>query len=345
MIKSLFTLLLLLSTSLVFSLVLSSVPSLAQAGGDYIGNGGGLAEKNIFFAFMNVDRYARLCLDVRSCRLTEAERVILADIMEAMKQERKVNPIQFASEKKQPGFFILNGEMKLAKTGSKVGSPIFVNRDMLYTRSSLGTIHAMSIADALAMLVHEIGHHVSDASHEALDLLGVKVSMFLQNQIQTTPLLPWNDQISATIVQPQAAQAFPQILLNVSDEILDLSKAFQDSVFCPKMTIPVLILPFPDLQFGNEPPQGTIFHNVHWEKQEREGLTGSFTILGNLTHICSTDGQGGSAPAPPFAGVNSFQYRISFQTVEKNGKPQLRKETITMHQSYEPWYKLIRFPH
>jgi hypothetical protein len=313
----------------------------AHAGGDYIGNGGGLAEKNIFFAFMNVDRYSQLCLDVSSCRLTESERVILSDIMDAMKQEKKADPIQFASEKKQPGFFILNGEMKLAKTGSKVGTPIFVNRDMLYTRTSFGTAQPMSVADALAMLVHEIGHHVSSASHETLDLLGVKVSMFLQNQIQTTPLLPWNDQISATIVQPRATKSFPQILLNVGEEVLDLSKAFHDSVFCPKMTIPVLILPFPDLQFGNETPEGTWFHNVHWEKQEREGLTGSFTILGNLTHFCSTEGQAG---AQPFAGVNSFQYRISFQTVEKNGKPQLRQETITMQQSYEPWYKLIRFP-
>lgn len=316
----------------------------AYAGGDYIGNGGGLAEKNILFAFNNVERYARLCLDVSSCRLTNAERDLLADILGAMKQEREADPVQFASEKKQPGFFILNGEMKVAKTGSKIGTPIYINRDMIYTRSSFGTVQPMSISDALAILVHEIGHHVSTASHEALDLLGVKVSMFLQNQIQTTPLLPWNDQISATIVQPWGTKSFPQILLNVGDEVLDMSQAFHDSVFCPKMTIPILILPFPDLQFGNETPEGTIYHNVHWERSEREGLAGTFTILGNLTHICptanTTEGQAG----PPFAGVNSFQYRISFSTVEKNGKPQLRQETITMQQSYEPWYKMIRFP-
>ena len=316
------------------------ISSFAHAGGDYIGNGGGLAEKNILFAFNNVERYARLCLDVSSCRLTNAERDLLFDILSAMKQEYKADPVQFASEKKQPGFFLLNGEMKVAKTGSKIGTPIYINRDMIYSRNSFGTVQPMSITDALAILVHEIGHHVSAASHEALDLLGVKVSMFLQNQIQSTPLLPWSDQISATIVQPRGSKSFPQILLNVGDEVLDMSQAFHDTVFCPKMTIPILILPFPDLQFGNETPEGTIFHNVHWERSEREGLAGSFTILGNLTHFCPTEDQAGQ----PFAGFNSFQYRISFSTVEKNGKPKLRQETITMQQSYEPWYKMIRFP-
>jgi hypothetical protein len=312
-------------------------PLPANAGGDYVGNGGGLAEKNILFAWNNVAKYARLCLDVSSCRLSQAERELLADIEAAMKKELKSDdPIQFVSEKKQPGFFRIDGEIKVAKTGSKIGSVIYVNKDMIYTKNAFDQIEPMSIASALAMLIHEVGHHVSKASHEALDLLGVKVSMFLQNQIQTTPFLPWSDQISATIVQSTAMKSFPQILLNVGDEVLDMSQAFHDTVFCPEATIPILILPFPDIQVGGRRPEGTLYHNVHWERSEREGLEGNFTILGNLTHICPADMQ-------QIAGVNSFVYRISFSTIEQDGKPKLRQETIRLEQAYEPWYKVIKF--
>ncbi len=321
-------------------LVLSLLVSFgARAGGDYVGNGGGLAEKNILFAYENVERYARLCLDFVSCRLTNAERVILADIVDAMKQERRVrDQVGFVSEKRRPGFFILDGEMKVAKTGSRIGSPIYINSDMIYAKNQFGVVQPMSIPSALAVLIHELGHHVSRASHEALDLLGVKVSLFVQNRIQSTPVLPWDETISATIVQPSEMKSFPQILLNVGEEVLDLSKAFHDSVFCPKLTIPILILPFPDLQFGNERPEGTLFHNVHWEKSEREGVAGSYTILGNLTHVCPAEDH---QPA----GVNSFQMRIFFQTTtDRKGKPKLIYQSIRLEQAYEPWYKMIRFP-
>ena len=308
-------------------------------GGDYVGNGGGLAEKNFLVAWENMEDYAQPCLTTDLCKLDDTQRSLLQKILAAMPQERmNPNPLIFQSEKQNPGTFILDCALKVAKTGSKIGDPIYVNTDLIYTTNSFGNSQATSVPMALAILIHEVGHHISSATHAELDLLGVRVSLVLQDRIQTTPLLPWNSQISAMIIQPTALQSFPQILLTVGDSVVNISEQFRLAVYCPRFDIPIPILPFPDLQFGRTPPDGSMFHNVHWDKTSRDGDSGDFVILGNLTNICSR--------LSLLVGVNSFKARIKF-TVKPaglDGKPQLDTSSISIDESYEPWYKIINLP-
>lgn len=322
----------------ILLLVFATLPGWARRGGDDVGNGGGLAEKNFLIAYSNLESYTKICLDLDACRLDDEQKRVLSAIIQSMPQQRRIEEqIQFSSEKRNPGFFVLDGQVKVAKTGSTVGAPIYVNVDLIYSKNKFGEIVALSIPEATAILIHELGHHVSSLSHAELDLLGVRVSLFLQNRIQTTPLLPWNQQISATIVQGSQLESFPQVLLNVGETVKDLSAEFEDSVYCPVFNVPIPFLPFPDLQFGKQKPRGVLFHNVHWEKASRkEGEPGKFSIRGNLTHICPS-GSG------LFTGVNSFRARIRFETVPgPTGEPQLVPDSTDVKQSYEPWYKLIR---
>ena len=106
--------------------------SLALAG-DHINNGAGLAERNVLFAYANLEKYIGLCLDFPSCRITPYERGLLERIRNAMPTERAApEQIRFLSEREHPGTFIIDGEMKIAKTGSQVGSAIYMNLDLLY---------------------------------------------------------------------------------------------------------------------------------------------------------------------------------------------------------------------
>lgn len=310
----------------------------ARRGGDDVGNGGGLAEQNFTVALENLEKYAQLCLDLEACQLNEAQRVVLRSIIDTAAVARaQENPLIFVSEKQEPGTFLIGGEMKVAKTGLKPGTPIYINTDMIYSKNIFGLVEPLSISQAVAVLVHELGHHVSKLSHSELDLIGVRVSLMLQNHVQSTPVLPWSPDISAVIVQSPQGDSFPQILLRVGDTLWDLGPTFKASVFCPKFNIPIPILPFPDLQFGREAPLGVMYHNVHWEKSARENTGGDYTIFGNLTHMCDSRNV--------FMAVNSFRMRISFQTaLDAQGTPVLVQNSLRLEQSYEPWYKLIQLP-
>lgn len=324
---------------LVILFVATQSAAQIRLGGDDVGNGGGIAEKNFIIAARNLENYASLCLSTPSCRLDEAERSVLHAIIQSMPRQRQnAHQLQFLSERENPGFFILGGQPKVAKTGSRVGDVIYVNVDLIYSMNGFGHIEALSIPDALAILIHEYGHHVSAASHAELDLLGVKVSLFLRNRIQHTPVLPWNQDISVTTIQSQNIQSFPQVLLNIGEEIWDLTKIVESSVFCPVLNIPIPILPFPDLQLGRERPLGIYLHNLHWESASKESSSGEFVSRANLTHLCPS-GTGF------LTGVNSFRLQIKFKTEEKPGlKPGLSGRSVSVTQKYEPWYKIIQLP-
>ncbi|MFN8944155.1 MAG: hypothetical protein ACK5WZ_05985 [Pseudobdellovibrionaceae bacterium] len=308
------------------------------AGGDFVGNGGGIAEKNFLFALGNIEKYMQLCLELKACRLDYAQQNLLALMIEAMPQEKKQEQVLiFISEKKAPGTFFLDNEVKVAKTGSTIGSPIFINTDLIYSQNSFGAYEAVSISEALAILIHEFGHHVTQTSHEQLDLLGVKVAAFIQNQIQHSPALPWNPSVSASVISFKQKNTFPQILLNVGNDVLDISQEFLNSVYCSSVNIPIPILPVPDISLGNTRPLGAVYHNVHWDSFGDES-GGSYQLTGNLTKFCENESL--------FVFDNSFKAIISFKaSINPNSQQlELDKNTVKIRQEYKPWYKLIKLP-
>jgi hypothetical protein len=323
----------LLSASSIFS-------AQARPGGDDIGNGGGIAEKNFLIALSSLESYSNICLELDACRLDLSEKKVLSDIIKAMPEERKVAELlQFVSGKAQPGFFVINGEMKVAKTGSVIGTPIYLNTDLIYFQNSFGTTEAVSIPMALGILLHELGHHVSVQTHAQLDSMGVKVAQFLQNRIQTTPALPWTQAIMATVVHSPQVHSFPQILLNVGDSVVDISHAFKEATNCPKFIVPIPLLPFPDIELGHERPLGSLYHNVHWEKSSRIGENGRFIIVGSISNTCDSGDQ------DHLLAINSFVMRIYFAVQRgHHQKLELVRGSVEVEQSYEPWYKFIQLP-
>ena len=333
------TVLSLLAYFLIFCLIiLLSSPAKAKAGGDLVNNGGGIAEKNIVFAYQKMDSFLNLCLKSDSCRVDDEQKLILQQILSGLSAERQnKNQVQFVSEKNNPGFFILDGEVKVAKTGHTPGSSIFVNTDLIYTKNEMGYYIPMSVPEAAALLIHELGHHYGEYSHTDLDLLGVRVAMLLQQKTYTTPLLPWTQQISAVVINPDLENSFPNILLYIDDQVVDVSEKYKEIASCPKFTIPIPILPIPDIPVAGKTPAGSLVHNVHWRKTAFSGASATLSIEADISHKCKKSDK---------EEVRSQDFRLTLDFMinqNADGKWTLNQESVKLEQRKDAWWKIIRF--
>jgi hypothetical protein len=323
---------------LVLGSLISFTGAVAFAGGGFVNNGGGIAEKNVLYAYEKLDTYIQLCLSTNACKLSREQGSLLLQIYRALPLERHSKQLFFSSEKKTPGFFMIDGNVRVAKTGDAIGSPIYINSDLLYTKGYGDSYDPVTIPEAVAILIHEMGHHQGFHSHEELDLLGVRVSLLLQQKFIYTPLIPWSpNEISASVLNANMTDGFPQVLLNVGDEILDVSNIYAHEVHCEVFTLPIPILPIPDLELITKTPRGSLFHNLHWEKIKDKPDYLTVQITGNVSNNCQYKNDVGIRN-------NNFQMTISFRINKVGNKWVTDKNSITMNQFKDPWWKLIRLP-
>lgn len=319
------------------TLVISLSGVSAFAGG-FVNNGGGLAEKNVLYAYQKLGTYIQLCLGTPACKLNPTQQTLLSKIADVLPQEQKTQQIIFASEKAAPGTFMIDGNVRVAKTGDDIGGPIYINVDMLYTKGDGDTYDPVTIPEAVAIIVHELGHHQGYHTHEELDLLGVRVSLLLQQRFISTPLIPWSpNEISASVLNYSFYNSFPQVILTVGDEVVDVSSIYAAEVHCEVFTLPIPILPIPDLELITRTPKGSLFHNLHWEKIKDKGNYISVTITGNVSNNCQYRNNIGIRN-------NNYQLSVSFRINKVGTKWVTDKSSIAMNQFKDPWWKLIKLP-
>ena len=309
--------------------------------GDDVNNGGGLAEKTFLKAFASMDRYLKICLNSSACRLNQKDRQLLEQIKTALPNEGEPHGgVLFASEQNRPGFFMIDGELKIAKTGVKVGAPIFVNRDLIYSRGVDGSFQPLGLSEMVSTLVHELGHHHGELNHDYLDVLGNKVALLLQHHISESPLLPFNSNLSLIVVNDASKRSYPQLLLNIFDLQLDLTEQFAEKMFCHYQILPLPILD--EINVTKEKPLGVLLHNVHWAKFSDSTQEGRYVLEGNLTKFCKE----GST----FQNNNkNHKAQITFElkNLAAEGAPpkwQLKEDTLEIKDKYDPWWKFIRLP-
>ncbi|MBC7369991.1 MAG: hypothetical protein H7326_00395 [Bdellovibrionaceae bacterium] len=232
--------------------------------------------------------------------------------------------------------YVVCGQIRVARTGDRVGSPIKINADLLY--SQVGAVYtAVSIPEVVAILVHELGHHYGKYTHNDLDLIGVRVSMLMQEKMINTPLLPWNAIASASVFNADAFVGFPQVILSVGDEVIDISQAYEQAVHCEVLTLPIPILPIPDLQLVTKAPVGSLLHNVHWEKiKDREDVL-KVSIRANVSNNCLYKND------VKFRN-NNFQMSIEFDVKKTDTEWKYDPASLKLDQFKTPRWKLIRLP-
>jgi hypothetical protein len=325
---------------IVFLSNLISSFSLLWAGGDLVNNGGSLAERNVLFAYNNLEFSLRLCIDSPTCRLSQKENKIIQDIYTHLDEEREnQKQIVFISEKKAPGTFLIDGEMKAAVTGSEIGSVINVNTDLLYSKKNNNQLEALSIHEATAMLIHEFAHHHGRFSHTELDLLGLKVSQHLGKSTYQTPLLPSGSPISVVFINGEEGKSFPEVLLYSYQQMFNLSDLLKKEIACRIIGLPISIGPLPPIGIPIKRPTSFLVHNVYWEEiPQKSG--GRFKIKGSLTSYCDSQ-------KPELKINRNHKFEISFTMTMNHSylndlsKWSIDEKTIKIHQIREPWIRLL----
>ena len=324
---------------LILTLLLMSFNLLAK-GGDLVNNGGGIAERNVLFAYTNLEFSIGLCLDLESCHLSNREHSILKDIYSHLDEEKKnQNQIVFISELKYPGTFIIDGEMKAAATGSTIGSVIRVNTDLLYSIKEHEQIEALSVHEATAMLVHELGHHYGSFTHTELDLLGIKVSQHLNKSTYQTPLLPNGSSISAIFINGKEGTSFPEAILYGHQQMINISEFLKKQVSCELFGLPIKIGSLPPIAIPIKRPNAFLVNNVYWSEMPRRN-NGVFKIKGSLTNYCDKEELN--------LNLNrNYKFEIAFtinHTDDKNIENwSINENSIKIMQIEEPWLRILEF--
>lgn len=204
----------------VIAILCSAWPRAGWAGGE-AGNGGGVGEKYVLHAYLNLHEYIQICLDSSLCNLTAAENHLLTAIAQSLPQEYKTrNQIQFRSAASDKPFFTIGGLIRVAVTGDHVGDPIYVYAPELYT----ATGKPITLGFAISTLVHEFGHHhgAKDVPADTLDLLGEKVAKAYNMNKLVAQTVFYGDTISATYINWRSTQS--ELLISNDSSMIDVSK-------------------------------------------------------------------------------------------------------------------------
>lgn len=167
------------------------IASLAHAGektgsgGSLVGNGAGLVEQNVFFAYQSLGKAVEDCLFLEAlCGPDAAEKRMLRLVQKLQgAYPASAERIQFLSGAAHPGFFdTAPGEShRVARTELTPGATIYFNTDILYAPNGQP---ALDLAAIYAILVHELGHQTGEPDHASLDRLGAKLRAFFQTRVQ-----------------------------------------------------------------------------------------------------------------------------------------------------------------
>ncbi len=199
--------------------------------GDGVGNGGGIAENNIVFAYQNLASYIDYATFEKNNDFDSQEINLLTLIRANLPNEyRNKRQLVFLSGRRHPNIFIYPfNQVRLAVTGSKVGSVIYINTDLLYTKDQNG-IKALSITQAVSMLIHEMGHHHNVHDELVLNTLGAKVAKISAMDIEKRTLR--GTQVYFKFIN-FGKNGFANLIIGDQVNSVDLTKDLKAQLRCP----------------------------------------------------------------------------------------------------------------
>lgn len=183
-------------------------------------NGGDIATRNFIFAAKQLSFYISKCISTKSCNVNSEEILTL----ESIKKITDPSLLVFVNDKNSSGIFTVNGIEKAAVTGDKPGSLIYIN---------VNKTKGMSISNAVALLVHEFGHHLAVIDHTWLDHLGVKVGLVASESFSLYNIMG-TKRFSFQIYYTNNTN--PYVNLFVNDDFIDIAPEILNMKLCPSNT-------------------------------------------------------------------------------------------------------------
>ena len=149
--------------------------------------------------------------------------------------------------------FLIDGAVRIAKTGNRWGSPVIFNEDLLARELSPGQFRALDLFEILAVLIHEFGHHqdqmlrsmgMPPLPHHELDLIGVRVVSYLKDRTrlvrlgaETIPGLPAEDGVTFFIFEIESnngiRNVWSKVFVDSRWETREISSSLVTSLECP----------------------------------------------------------------------------------------------------------------
>lgn len=183
----------------LFSLSAAGAMKMITVDGQETQNGGGAAEQTFAYALTVLKPLYQMCLAVDDCVRVKERREILQKIHDSMDEELASPALLRFAPTWWPDF-MRDGQVRVAVTGSKVGDTIYLNRDMIYTRSG-DVLVPYSLSEAVSLLTHELGHHQGEKDHELLDMLGANVRAFFDKSKETIVIDPFASRFAGTDIR------------------------------------------------------------------------------------------------------------------------------------------------
>lgn len=218
---------------LVIPLVLT-VTQIAWTGGyDFSGNGGGIPENNIRYAYHHLhkflDDYLETC-KIRMCNTSGSELRDIVKIKEvAFHFSFNADGLHLCSQDDCPVTFITKPNENHRAFVVK-GGRIYANIPQFYADDGkVGTF----LPEIVSLLTHEFGHLAGFSDHEYLDYLGGKIRSFTERKPfeSELPFLPQGVSISAYLFNfDLTPQQRPDLVLNVGSGQFLLSRPIEKSI-------------------------------------------------------------------------------------------------------------------
>lgn len=201
---------------------LAARAAMTSSGADIVGNGGGIAEQNMRYAYTMLAKSVNYCLVLPQCGESDNQLIVLEKIYDIARrnQEREEN-ILFLSDKNFNDIFRtdLDFDHRVAKTGFSSEFPIFVNIDQIYEAELENDLSAM-----IGILVHEVGHQAGVASHSFLDALASEVrTAFFRAQVVADTVVG-TSKVSLSLIGGLSAYDNQERLLFVGDKKVTLNE-------------------------------------------------------------------------------------------------------------------------
>lgn len=205
------------------------------------------AEFWLSFLFAKLPSILQFCLQNQDCLPDIDQRQVIQTILQNMSAELNFkNGLRFESGLKKPELFMIDGQIKAAVTGLKVGDPIYFNLDFLYHLKN-NRLNPISVYPMLSMLIHELGHHASIQDHSFLDLIANQLSSFFQNhhnyvEFNEDPQMGFDHEtvnfklhiLEYPSSQNTDFQLRPNIFMTDSLHVFDFNSYFEPLLACPK---------------------------------------------------------------------------------------------------------------
>ncbi|MGZ3749326.1 MAG: hypothetical protein ACXVB4_17110 [Pseudobdellovibrionaceae bacterium] len=178
---------------------------------------------------------------------------LLQVTVKLINDEFEENPpkIEYASGSDK---FMIDGALRVAKTGNTWGVPVIFNEDLLTRETNPGNFQALDFFEIFGILVHEYGHHqetflkdngMAFLEHQELDEMAMKVVTYVKDrtrQIRVTqdevPTLPLGQEVNIYQIDVEQnigiRMIWSNIFIDSLSQTIEVSQSVVAGLACPK---------------------------------------------------------------------------------------------------------------